>query len=63
MWATVIGRAKECGEVKADTDVVRAAGMFHQVFLGASYEQAFLNGLDIDSLSDNFSYLYSLLKT
>ena len=34
-----------------------------QIFLGASYEQAFLNGLDIDSLSDNFSYLYSLLKT
>ena len=63
MWATVIGRAKESGEVKADTDVVRAAGMFHQIFLGASYEQAFLNGLDIDSLSDNFSYLYSLLKT
>ena len=32
------------------------------VFLGMSYEQAFLNGLNVQELKEHFNYLYSLLK-
>lgn len=31
-------------------------------FFGLSYEQAFLNGLNVDELEKNFHYIYSLLK-
>ena len=40
----------------------KAATLFRQMFLGLSYEQAFLNGLDVDELEKNFRYIYSLLK-
>ena len=43
----------------------KAAALFRQMFLGLfglSYEQAFLNGLDVDELEKNFRYVYSLLK-
>ena len=45
-----------------DTDVKKTATMFRQMFLGLSYEQAFLNGLNVDELAENFRYIYSLLK-
>ena len=40
----------------------KTAIMFRQMFLGLSYEQAFLNGLNVDELAENFHYIYSLLK-
>ena len=40
----------------------KTAIMFRQMFLGLSYEQAFLNGLNVDELAENFRYIYSLLK-
>ncbi|NAA11063.1 TetR/AcrR family transcriptional regulator, partial [Escherichia coli] len=58
----VIQRAKESGEIKQDTDVKKSASLFRQVFLGLSYEQSFLNGLDVEELKDKFDSLYSLLK-
>jgi hypothetical protein len=42
--------------------VKKTATMFRQMFLGLSYEQAFLNGLNVDELAENFRYIYSLLK-
>ena len=36
--------------------------LFRQMFLGLSYEQAFLNGLNVDELAENFRHIYSLLK-
>ena len=36
--------------------------MFRQMYFGLSYEQSFLNGLDVDLLAENFRYIYSLLK-
>lgn len=50
------------GEIRNDTDVKKTATMFRQMFLGLSYEQAFLNGLNVDELTENFRYIYSLLK-
>ena len=62
LWEKVIQKAKESGEIRSDTDVRKAATLFRQIFLGLSYEQAFLNGLDVDELEKNFRYVYSLLK-
>ena len=62
LWEKVIRKAKESGEIRSDTDVKKAAVLFRQMFLGQSYEQAFLNGLDVDELERNFRYIYSLLK-
>ena len=62
LWRTVIQKAKDSGEIKQDTDVKKTAPLFRQVFLGMSYEQSFLNGLDIEELKEKFDCLYSLLK-
>jgi len=62
LWKKVIQKAKENGEIKQDTDVQKSASLFRQVFLGLSYEQSFLNGLNVEELKDKFDYLYSLLK-
>lgn len=62
LWRKVIQRAKESGEIKQDADVKKTASLFRQVFLGMSYEQSFLNGLDAEELKDKFDCLYSLLK-
>lgn len=62
LWTDVIRRAKESGEIKGDTNVQKAASLFRQVFFGLSSEQAFLNGLDVNELAENFHYIYSLLK-
>ena len=45
-----------------NTDVKKTAIMFRQMFLGLSYEQAFLNGLNVNELAENFRHIYSLLK-
>lgn len=55
-------KSKNSGEIRNDTDVKKTATMFRQMFLGLSYEQAFLNGLNVDELAENFRYIYSLLK-
>lgn len=62
LWATIIQQAKDSGEIRPDTDVKKAATMFRQMYFGLSYEQSFLNGLDVDLLAENFRYIYSLLK-
>ena len=62
MWKKVIQKAKDNGEIKSDTDVSKAARLFREVFCGLSYEQSFLNGLNINNLNDSVQYLYSFLK-
>ena len=62
LWTTIIHQAKDSGEIRPDIDVKKAATMFRQMYFGLSYEQSFLNGLDVDLLAENFRYIYSLLK-
>ena len=62
LWTTIIKQAKDSVEIRPDTDVKKAATMFRQMYFGLSYEQSFLNGLDVDLLAENFRYIYSLLK-
>lgn len=61
-WTEMIQQAKDNGEIKRTTDVPQAVALFRQMFYGLSYEQAFLNGLNLDELAQNFHYIYSLLK-
>lgn len=62
LWMNIIQKAKDNGEIRPDTDVKRAATMFRQMYFGLSYEQSYLNGLDVEELASNFRYIYSLLK-
>lgn len=62
LWKSMITAAQESGEIRRDVDIDDAAMMFRQIFMGASFEQSFLNGLDIKRLARNFRSLYSLLK-
>lgn len=62
LWADVIQRAKDSGELRPDTDVRKSAVLFRQTFMGMGYEHSFLNGLDITQLTETFHYIYSLLK-
>ena len=62
-WRAAIQRAIETGELKKDTDVEEAVVMFRQVYLGLSFEMAFLGGLDTRLLSKHLYAVYSLLKS
>ena len=62
LWMNIIQKAKDNGEIRPDTDIKRAATMFRQMYFGLSYEQSYLNGLDVEELASNFRYIYSLLK-
>lgn len=62
LWKKVIRHARDSGEIRPDTDVDKTAALFRQLFLGISYEESFIDGLDIDKLKENFDYLYLMLK-
>lgn len=61
-WRAAIQRAKDTGELRKDVDVEEAIVMFRQVYLGLSFEMAFLGGLDTQLLSKHLHAVYSLLK-
>ena len=46
-----------------DVDVEEAVVMFRQVYMGLSFEMAFLGGLDTQLLSKHLHAIYSLLKS
>ena len=50
LWHSVLGQAREQGEIKADTNVEEATALFRQVFVGLSYEMSFFEGLDVEVL-------------
>ena len=58
----VLKKAKENGEIREETDIDKTAILFRNVFMGMSYEHAFLNGLNVHKLAEEFKYIYSLLK-
>ena len=61
-WRIVLKKAKENGEIREETDIDKTAVLFRNVFIGMSYEHAFLNGLNVHKLAEEFKYIYSLLK-
>ena len=62
-WRAAIQRAIATGELRKDVDVEEAIVMFRQVYMGLSFEMAFLGGLDTRLLSKHLHAIYSLLKS
>lgn len=61
-WRAAIQRAIDTGELKKDTDVEDAVVMFRQIYMGLSFEMAFLGGLDTKRLAKHLHAVYALLK-
>ena len=62
-WRAAIQSAVQTGELKKDVDIEEAVIMFRQVYMGLSFEMAFLGGLDTQLLSKHLHAVYSLLKS
>ena len=62
IWRSAIKSAIERKEIRGDIDIESAALMFRQIFLGLSFEQSFLGGLDTKFLARKLRFAYSLLK-
>ena len=62
LWFTAIQQAREKGEIRKDLEVEQTASMFHHVFWGLSFEEAFSQGLDTEELLQKLHFLYSLIK-
>ncbi len=62
IWKSAIKSAIERKEIRSDIDIESAALMFRQIFLGLSFEQSFLGGLDTKFLAQKLRFAYSLLK-
>ena len=62
-WRAAIQSAVQTGELKKDVDIEEAVIMFRQVYMGLSFEMAFLGGLDTQLLSKHLHAIYSLLKS
>lgn len=62
-WRAAIQRAIATGELREDVDVEDAVVMFRQVYMGLSFEMAFLGGLDTQLLFKHLHAIYSLLKS
>lgn len=62
LWVTAIRQAQQNGEIRADLEVEQVASVFHQTFIGLSFERSFFEGLDVDELSRQLHFIYSMLK-
>ncbi len=62
IWKKVIRHAIDSGEIRRDTDVEKTAALFRQTFMGMSYEESFFDGLNVNTLKENFEYLYETIK-
>lgn len=62
-WRQAVEQATRSGELRSDLDPSHIAGLFHQIHFGLSFEQAFLNGLDLEHLYRQFRCLYSLIRS
>ena len=56
------GKRKKAGKSGATRTWRRRQSSSGRCFFGLSYEQAFLNGLNVEELEENFRHIYSLLK-
>ena len=61
-WRAAIQRAIATGELREDVDVEDAVVMFRQVYMGLSFEMAFMGGLNTQRLAKHLHAVYSLLK-
>lgn len=62
LWFNTIKQAQERGEIRQELDVELTATMFHHIFWGKSFEDAFFQGLDPEKLHRELNLLYLLVK-
>lgn len=62
-WRQAVEQATQSGELRSDLDPSHIAGLFHQIHFGLSFEQAFLNGLNLEHLYRQFRCLYGLIRS
>lgn len=62
LWVKVTGEAQKRGEIRREPDAEQIASMFHHIFGGRSFEEAFYKGLDTKKLHQELLLLYSLIK-
>lgn len=62
LWCDTIRGGVKRGELRQDTDILEAAALFRQVFIGLAYQMSFSDGLDVGILRKRFLYIYGLLK-
>lgn len=61
-WEHAVGQAVRNGEVREDIDVAEVACMFHEIYIGRSFSESFLDGLDTDRLRETLLKLYAMIK-
>lgn len=61
-WRAAINLAIKNDELRKDIDVEKVVLLYHNVFMGMSFEMSLFNGLDTDMLYSNFMCLYDMLK-
>lgn len=61
-WTEAIRRGMDSGELKRDLAVEQTAGLFHQIHHGLSFEHAIMKGLDIEELTEQYLYLYNMIR-
>ena len=61
-WSEAINLAKDCGEIRPDTDTTMLAETFHHLYLGLSFEGAMIDKLSIAALRKQWKYLYTLYR-
>ena len=61
-WRAAIQHGIATGELREDVDVEDAVVMFRQVYMGLSFEMAFMGGLNTQRLAKHLHAVYSLLK-
>ena len=62
MLGDLIGAEREKVALREDVDVEDAVVMFRQVYMGLSFEMAFMGGLNTQRLAKHLHAVYSLLK-
>lgn len=62
LWVKMIREAQERGEIRREPDAEQMALMFHHIFWGRLFEEAFYNELDTRKLREELGLLYSLVK-
>lgn len=62
VWLEIIKKSQAKGEIRQDINALDTALLFHNTYFGQSYEESFLNGLNLDTLRNNFLFIYSLIK-
>lgn len=62
MWTSIITRARDNGEIRADVNIEDTVSLFYYVYIGMGYEQSYINGLDVEEMERYFRHIYSLIK-